>query len=192
MLGKMFGRKSDKAIIHQTVPEEVLYPEGKPKPPKVEDQSWMDTSGGKSNPAPDDAPGEPAATPEPAPVAAAPAPRPAAAPARQPAAPPAAPATASTEISPVELDALFSSTPNPSDEGRPKFPHGWLVVVEGPGTGEWFLLQDGVTHIGASDGQTVKLDFGDISVAPAGHAALTFDENASGFVITRPRARRCA
>lgn len=92
---------------------------------------------------------------------------------------------------------------NPEPSGRPRFPHGWLVVVEGPGLGEWFPLERGVSHVGRAAGQTVRLDFGDAAIAATRHAALVYDEACHAFVLdnapeaavrlnglpARPRAR---
>ena len=54
-------------------------------------------------------------------------------------------------------------------------PVGWLVVVEGPGTGAWFTLQSGLTRIGRADDQTVCLNFGDTTVSRATHASISYE-----------------
>ena len=99
------------------------------------------------------------------------------------------------KVSEPKVKASDADIPNPpasvrmSDKAntvasaRPRFPCGWLVVVEGPGVGEWFVLERGVTHIGSGEGQTVHLDFGDTSVAPQQHAALAYDDDRQLFVL---------
>ncbi len=54
-------------------------------------------------------------------------------------------------------------------------PVGWLVVIEGPGTGAWFTLQSGLSRIGRGEDQTVRLDFGDTAVSRATHASIAYE-----------------
>ena len=174
MFGKLLGRKKDRAIIHKTVPDEVLYPEGKTEP-TLEDQSWMNTI-----PTASDAPTE-----KPRPVTPAPKPAQTTRTASAPSQSSSSPAKAA-QLTALEIDRAFSRTPNAASTGRPPFPVGWMVVVEGPGVGNWFLLENGVSHIGSAEGQTIRLDFGDQSVEPAGHAAIGYDETNHGFVVAAP------
>ena len=185
MLRKLIGRKrhsgdqtdrgsadEDKAIIHQSVPDEVLYPD-RPAP-SVADMSWLDTAPAKDR---DDEKPIPSSS-KPSAVVQSPALAPAVskvAPVSK-AEPPAAP-------KPMQLRAS-DMAPNARTDGRPRFPYGWLVIVEGPGTGEWFPLERGMSHIGSSEGQTVQLDFGDAGVVPDRHAALGYDEERHAFVVS--------
>lgn len=154
-------RKKDKAIIHQTVPEAVLNPGGQDAP--EEDRSWLDAVPLVDSSEPiapvRDAPrsAQPAVIDEPNPDGA--------------------------DEFRADLKKLVGQEPNGLASARPRFPYGWLVVVEGPGVGEWFLLERGVSHVGSADGQTVRLDFGDDSVAPVRHAALAYDEEHHAFVL---------
>jgi len=59
--------------------------------------------------------------------------------------------------------------------GQIRRPVGWLVVVEGPGTGDWFALESGLTHLGRGPDQDVCLDFGDQSISRQNHAFITYD-----------------
>ena len=166
MLRNVFARKrsetpetekpsnSDEPIIHQSVPDEVMDLPKKAPPP--EDTSWMDV---KTKPLPEKAKSRPIPQKTPA---KAPAPKP---------------------TLKVHDPRPPSGTPNPAAEARPKFPYGWLVVVEGAGTGDWFVLERGVSHIGSQDGQTVQLGVDDNDVEPVCHAELVYDENNHGFVI---------
>jgi|GEM_PF-4747396 len=174
MFGRLVGRrgpdgkpaKKDKAIVHQFVPEEVLYPDGRPE--HVADTSWLEAVPDRPQSATAQAkPASQPATPKPA---VRPAPAASASPAQQPPAPAVAAVTA-------------KGAPNSSAADRPRFPCGWMVVVEGPGVGEWFVLERGTSHIGAGKGQTVQLDFGDDGIAEQEHAALTYNEAQQQFVL---------
>lgn len=158
--------KADKAIVHQFVPDEVLYPEG--RSPEHHDNGWLEAVPVKQSGTP--APARPA-TAAASQTRAKTAPAPSGAQAFAPAAPASAPSAQS-----------FSRPANASAQGRPRFPYGWLVVVEGPGTGEWFPLENGLTTIGGGADATVRLSFGDGEVADA-QTALAFDNGLQGFVL---------
>jgi hypothetical protein len=64
-----------------------------------------------------------------------------------------------------------------------KFPVGWIVVVEGPGRGESFTLQTGMSQIGRGDDQAIQLDFGDNSISRSNHAAIVFDPETKEFLL---------
>ena len=189
MIGKLFGRaegaapkrKKDKAIIHQSVPEEVLYPEGRKT--SEADTSWMDDvfdDGGKNAPS--------ASTPV---VAATPAPASRPAPVARRAPPPAMDRTAAAPVT------VSSAAPNARESGRPRFPVGWLVTIEGAGVGEWAPLEAGVSTLGPSATDTVLVPQGAASVsfdAAQNAFALVPREGASvrlnGVVITQPERLR--
>ncbi|MBT8459897.1 MAG: FHA domain-containing protein [Boseongicola sp.] len=161
MLGKIFGRKGDKpkkdvAIIHQSVPDEVLNIE--PPHPETLDTSWMDATNVVDKP-------------KPAKSAVAPKPQ-----ARQVKPEPKSVEKAKAPVAP-------SATANANAQSGARYPHGWLVVVEGPGIGEWFVLESGVSQIGQAEGQTIPLRFGDSSLAAECHAQLTYDEAQHAFVL---------
>lgn len=169
-LDTLFGRHrlldddEDKAIVHQTVPDGVLEPLDGDAP--APDMSWLDEI-------PATAPTEPRAS----------------APENR------LPERSAASIQEIEegtngdadlqagLMLLTEKAANPAATARPRFPCAWLVVVEGAGVGEWFVLERGVTHIGSAEGQTVRLDFGDVSVAPTCHLALVYDEGSHAFVL---------
>ena len=156
--------KKDKAIIHQSVPEEVLAPRETPINPP--DPSWMEKVSVRK---------EDTSAPRPAPkTESAPARRASAAPAHMPA--PSAP------VAPTAP----ANAPAASATERPRFPYGWLVIVEGPGTGDWYPLERGVSHVGSGEGQTVRLDHGDGAVRSEGHAVLNYDEGHHRFVLSGP------
>lgn len=60
---------------------------------------------------------------------------------------------------------------------------GWLVVVDGPGKGNYLKLGNGQNSIGRGSTERVKLDFGDDQISRSNHAMLTFDPRGGGFYI---------
>lgn len=78
-----------------------------------------------------------------------------------------------------EATAEFTAEP----EARPRCPVGWLVVIEGPGAGEWFTLSGGLASIGRGKDQTVALDFGDMAISRQNHAALAYDPTDNSFLL---------
>ena len=68
--------------------------------------------------------------------------------------------------------------------GHVRRPVGWLVVIEGPGAGDWFALESGLTHLGRGADQDVCLDFGDQTISRQSHAFITYD-------IARHRFQLC-
>ena len=63
------------------------------------------------------------------------------------------------------------------------FPSGWIVVIDGPGRGASFTLQNGVSQIGRGEEQTVRLDFGDTSISRNNHAAVAYDDETGKFYL---------
>lgn len=161
MLGKLFSRKGGKfqkdvAIIHQSVPDEVLNIE--PLHPETLDTSWMESTTivDKPKPAKAQTPVEREAS--------------------QAVPEPKAPEAPKTPTPP-------SAAANPKATTGTRYPHGWLVVVEGPGVGEWFVLENGVSQIGEAADQTIPLTFGDTSIATRCHAQISYDEAQHAFVL---------
>lgn len=73
--------------------------------------------------------------------------------------------------------------------GRVRRPVGWLVVIEGPGTGDWFALENGLTHLGRGADQDVCLDFGDQSISRQSHAFITYDIVRHRFELSHGESR---
>ena len=174
MLGRLMGRgrsrvdaradegEIDVPIVHETVPEEV-FDTPRQNTPAV-DMSWMEAVP-IAEPAKQKAPEAVAAVPE------------------IPNYVPEEPAPAILKENYASVDKPSNEKANPVASARGRCPHGWLVVVEGPGAGEWFVLESGVSHIGSDEGQTVQLDFGDSSVAPRRHAAVIYDQRHHAFQL---------
>lgn len=64
-----------------------------------------------------------------------------------------------------------------------RFPVGWIIVVEGPGRGESFTLQAGMSPIGRGEDQVVQLDFGDSAISRTNHAAIVYDPESFQFFL---------
>jgi hypothetical protein len=64
-----------------------------------------------------------------------------------------------------------------------KYPVGWLVIVNGPGTGHSFALFSGAAMIGRGEDQTIRLDFGDSSISRQSHAAIAYDDEQNQFFL---------
>ena len=73
--------------------------------------------------------------------------------------------------------------------GRVRRPVGWLVVIEGPGAGDWFALENGLTHLGRGADQDVCLDFGDQSISRQSHAFITYDIARHRFQLSHGESR---
>lgn len=65
----------------------------------------------------------------------------------------------------------------------PDYPVGWMLVVEGPGTGASFALTNGVSSIGRGDDQTICLAFGDGAISRQNHASVAYDEETRTFFL---------
>ncbi|OED50756.1 hypothetical protein AB838_01010 [Rhodobacteraceae bacterium (ex Bugula neritina AB1)] len=57
------------------------------------------------------------------------------------------------------------------------------MVADGPGYGESFTLQAGMSAIGRGEDQAVALDFGDTAISRNNHAAIVFDPETSQFFL---------
>ncbi len=66
---------------------------------------------------------------------------------------------------------------------RPKFPVGWVVVVDGPGRGTFFTLMSGMSQIGRGGDQTIQLNFGDEDISQDNHAVIAYDTERHEFLL---------
>jgi hypothetical protein len=60
---------------------------------------------------------------------------------------------------------------------------GWLVIVDGPGKGNFVKLGFGMNSIGRSLESRVSIDFGDDQISRENHALLTYDTKNKKFYI---------
>ncbi|MDE0103523.1 MAG: FHA domain-containing protein [Bryobacterales bacterium] len=60
---------------------------------------------------------------------------------------------------------------------------GWLVVVDGPGTGASVQLGSGQNSLGRGAQARVRLNFGDPQISRATHATVTYDPKGNRFYI---------
>lgn len=71
---------------------------------------------------------------------------------------------------------VFAAEPVAATAEAPRFPIGWIVVLEGPGRGASFTLTTGLSTIGRDADQTITLDFGDTAISRQNHVAIAHDD----------------
>lgn len=77
----------------------------------------------------------------------------------------------------------FAGAQQDSPAANGRLPVGWIVVVEGPGTGTAFTLFEGVSQMGRGEDQAIRLDFGDTSISRSNHAAVAYDPEQRTFYL---------
>lgn len=77
---------------------------------------------------------------------------------------------------------LFANPVELPSQGT-RFPVGWIVVVTGPGRGESYTLQAGMSQIGRGEDQAISLDFGDGAISRTNHAAIVYDPESFQFYL---------
>lgn len=82
-----------------------------------------------------------------------------------------------------EVVSMFDKAEKVAPKARAKFPVGWVLVVSGPGRGECFALENGMSQIGRGEDQTVQLDFGDNTISRQNHAAIVYDPETHIFML---------
>ena len=60
---------------------------------------------------------------------------------------------------------------------------GWLVVISGPGQGNFVRLGHGMNSIGRADNQRCRIDFGDVEISRKTHATVTYDPRGRKFYL---------
>jgi len=60
---------------------------------------------------------------------------------------------------------------------------GWLVIIAGPGQGNFARLGHGMNSIGRAEGQRCRLDFGDTEISRKVHATITYDPRGRKFYL---------
>lgn len=82
-----------------------------------------------------------------------------------------------------DVVSMFDEAPEPKAPARAKFPVGWMLVADGPGRGECFTLEAGMSQIGRGEDQAIQLDFGDNSISRTNHAAIVYDTETHTFSL---------
>lgn len=77
----------------------------------------------------------------------------------------------------------FAGAQQDSRAANGRLPVGWIVVIEGPGTGKAFTLFEGVSQMGRGEDQAIRLDFGDTSISRSNHAAVAYDPEQRTFYL---------
>lgn len=70
-----------------------------------------------------------------------------------------------------------------SSEAMQDPPVGWLVIVDGPGKGNFGVLRNGLNSIGRNKTERISLDYGDQEISRANHATVTYDPKGKKFYI---------
>jgi hypothetical protein len=60
---------------------------------------------------------------------------------------------------------------------------GWVVVIKGPGTGDFRPIFVGMNSVGRDTTQRISLSFGDESISREEHAFITYDEEQRAFYL---------
>ena len=81
------------------------------------------------------------------------------------------------------IDLFEEEQPDAESTGRSKFPVALVVVIEGPGHGEAFTIQSGMSQIGRGEDQAIRLDFGDTAISRTNHAAIVYDPETHTFLL---------
>lgn len=85
--------------------------------------------------------------------------------------------SAESNVTPFDAAAPVAPT------ARAQFPVGWVLVTEGPGRGECFTLEAGMSQIGRGEDQAIQLDFGDNAISRVNHAAIVYDTETHTFML---------
>lgn len=82
-----------------------------------------------------------------------------------------------------KLDAVLDEIEQAQTRANAAISHpvGWLVIIEGPGTGGWFTLDTGVTRIGRGEDQDLRLNFGDDTITRTNHASIAYEQGDHRF-----------
>ena len=62
-------------------------------------------------------------------------------------------------------------------------PAGWLVVIKGPGQGNFMAVGNGSNSIGRDESERVRVDFGDEMISRSGHSTITYDPRGKKFYL---------
>lgn len=83
----------------------------------------------------------------------------------------------------TDVVSMFDEAPKAETAKRSQFPVGWMLVEDGPGRGECFTLEAGMSQIGRGEDQAIQLDFGDNSISRTNHAAVVYDTETHTFSL---------
>jgi FHA domain len=79
--------------------------------------------------------------------------------------------------------AAADSAPSAAADTAERLVTGWLVVVSGPGRGDFAPIFDGMNSVGRDDDQATRIDFGDDMISRSEHAFITYDYMQRRFFI---------
>lgn len=96
-------------------------------------------------------------------------------------------ATPSSDADKTQLVGVAESSSASNDNVMADPTVGWLVVVNGPGTGQVLRLGYGSNSIGRGASDRVRLDFGDQKISRNEHSIITYDPRSRKFYIQHGR-----
>jgi len=82
-------------------------------------------------------------------------------------------------------DAADQSKSEDSTENSIEPVVGWLVVVDGPGRGNFVKLGPGMNAVGRDPDERVSIDFGDGEISRKGHAIVTYEPRGKAFYVSQ-------
>ena len=62
-------------------------------------------------------------------------------------------------------------------------PVGWLVVIRGPGQGNFVAIGNGSNSVGRDADDRIRIDFGDETISRRGHSTITYDPRGKKFYL---------
>ena len=62
-------------------------------------------------------------------------------------------------------------------------PVGWLVVIRGPGQGNFVAIGNGSNSVGRDEDDRIRIDFGDETISRRGHSTITYDPRGKKFYL---------
>ena len=62
-------------------------------------------------------------------------------------------------------------------------PVGWLVVIKGPGQGNFAAIGIGSNSVGRDESERIRIDFGDEIISRRGHSTITYDPRGKKFYL---------
>jgi hypothetical protein len=92
-------------------------------------------------------------------------------------------AAAATAVAPAAAPAPAKTTFMRGTDVQGDPVTGWLVVMKGPGRGNFRPVYPGMNAIGRDPSQRISLSFGDDTISREEHAFITYDDEQRRFYI---------
>lgn len=82
-----------------------------------------------------------------------------------------------------EAAPLHADTREPQSSAMDDPPVGWLVVVRGPGQGNFVAVGNGSNSVGRDETDRARIDFGDDTISRRNHSTITYDPRGKKFYL---------